>query len=228
LDARESERLAETEFQDWILDRVEGDAQKGWSISWQGVGFWVQPGSPIVPRVGMRARLYGKGFGYAVHGLELDGVVVYYKTAAERAAEAAEFKRAYDEEDARRQAESFIPPEQPAGFEWTEGTRQISGFGGGYERACRSMVSAGCKWWSEHPEARPEFHGFKGITGVVIEDNEDAKALSQAITSAADGASGAMHQAAVNHCFAWKRLGSWQAYQAEMRRLLDEESEVDA
>jgi hypothetical protein len=227
MDERETERLAD-EYVDWILDRVEGDAEKGWSVDAQGIGYFVRAGSPVEPKVGMRARFYGRGFGYPVHGLLLDNTLVFYKTRLEREADAAEFKRKYDEKHARAMAESWLPETQRAGFEWTDDMRQISGFGGSYERACRSMVSAGCKWWSEHPEAHPTFHGFKGITGVVLEDNEDAKALTKAVIDAAGGdATGAMHEFSLRHVFAWHALGSWAAYQAEMRQpLADVEEET--
>lgn len=129
--------------------------------------------------------------------------------------------------DAERQQIDLEPTVLPAaGFEWTEDMRQISGFGGGYERTCRAMVSAGCMWWTMHPEAEPQFHGFKGIYGVVIEDNADAKALSEAVVTAVGGdCTGAMHQAAIAHVFRWRALGSWGAYQDEMRALRAKEAQ---
>jgi len=67
-------------------------------------------------------------------------------------------------------------------YEFTEQMREISGFGGGYEQTCRNMLKAGLKWWDKNPEVKPEFHSYKNIYGVISEDNEDAKALSEVIT----------------------------------------------
>jgi hypothetical protein len=85
------------------------------------------------------------------------------------------------------------------------------------------MALAGMKWFDEHPDADPKFLGFKGVFGVITEDNDDAKALSKAILDAADGggATGAMHQACVSHALAYKRMG-WDAYRAEMVKKRDE------
>lgn len=108
---------------------------------------------------------------------------------------------------------------------YTDDMGEISGFGGGYEAACRAMVLAGLDWWDAHPNADPQFHGFKGIYGIIEEDNEDAKALSKAVLAACDGCTGAMHQAAISHVFAAHRLG-WDAYCAEMRKRDDEPAEA--
>lgn len=107
------------------------------------------------------------------------------------------------------------------GFEWTDDMAEISGFGGGYELCCRRMISMGCAWWSEHPDANPRFRGFEGIYGLIDETNADAEALTKAVIDASDGeATGAMHQAAITHIMAWRHrfAGSWRAYQAEMRK----------
>lgn len=70
---------------------------------------------------------------------------------------------------------------------------EISGFGGGYEKACQDMLEAGVKWLHEHPDAAIRLVQYKGIFGVVKEDSEDTKALSKAVTAVCDDCSGAMH-----------------------------------
>ena len=101
--------------------------------------------------------------------------------------------------------------------EWTDEMGEISGFGGDYEAACRNMVRAGVKWFDEHPESEPQFHGYKNITGIIVDDNDDARSLSVAIVDACHDCSGAMHQAAVSHVLAIKRLG-WEKYSEEMKQ----------
>lgn len=218
-------------FEDVVITRVDPFRNGGgWHILHGAIGYGGMPSnSPIVPKPGMVARFYGgAGPGSEVYGLVLDGVPVFYKPAVQRECERAIWSAGYEYERAQIAMEPKLPAPQIAGFEWTEDMREISGFGGGYERTCRAMVSAGCKWWGEHPGADPQFSGFKNVYGIVREDNEDAKALSKAVTNAADGdCTGAMHQAAISHVFGWRKLGSWAAYQNKMRELRAAEGESD-
>lgn len=111
---------------------------------------------------------------------------------------------------------------------WTEDMGEISGFGGGYEGACRAMVIAGIAYIDEHPDAEFKFHGYKDVYGIAVEDNDDAKALTKAMMDApvildgkqiqvraGDDCTGAMHHAAVGHCCAYKRLG-WDEYRKQL------------
>jgi len=101
-------------------------------------------------------------------------------------------------------------------YQYTSEMQEISGFGGGYEDMCRQMVVAGCVWLDAHPEADPKFHGFKGIYGIIDEDNEDAKELTKAIVAPCNGdCTGAMHQAAVSHVLFIRKNG-WDKYVEEM------------
>lgn len=76
--------IDDTEFEEHIIEKVEGDGEKGWTITYDGcVCFGVPPTSPIEPRPGMKATFYGKGFGYTVRGLLLSKAVVFYRTEEE-------------------------------------------------------------------------------------------------------------------------------------------------
>ncbi len=119
-------------------------------------------------------------------------------------------------------------------YQWTDDMREISGFGGGYELACRAMVSAGLDWWDKNPTAKPEFQGYKGITGIISENNADAKALTEAILDAEieengkkekvrGNCTGAMHQFSVMHCLQAHRLG-WEEYSRLMREARQREA----
>jgi hypothetical protein len=100
---------------------------------------------------------------------------------------------------------------------YTDDMGEISGFGGGYEQACRAMALAGLAWWDEHPEATPRFHSYNNVTGLCIEDNDDAKALTEAILAACrEGSTGAMHEAAVSHVM-FARAHGWAKYAEELR-----------
>lgn len=101
---------------------------------------------------------------------------------------------------------------------WTDDMGEISGFGGPYEACCRRMFFAGAAWFDAHPLADPRYLGSPQIYGIIMEDNHNAKELTAAITGAAGdhGCTGAMHQAVVGHCLAYRRLG-WNAYCQELR-----------
>lgn len=102
-------------------------------------------------------------------------------------------------------------------YKFTQAMREISGFGGKYEKACRKMVLAGVKWLDAHPDTDPKFHGFKNVYGIIAEDNDDAKALSEAVVSACDDHSGAMHTATIAHVLHIKNVG-WDNYVREMKK----------
>lgn len=73
----------DTQFRQTIVRDVR-DEDGGWQITGEdGWSFFVPSTSPITPLVGSSARFYGQGIGYRVRGLTLDGVTVFYRTAAE-------------------------------------------------------------------------------------------------------------------------------------------------
>jgi len=76
-------RLEDNEYQDHTITRVEKNADGSYDIGFDGMGFYCPGNSPIEPKVGMTARLYGKGLGARVRGLVIDGHEVYYRTEAE-------------------------------------------------------------------------------------------------------------------------------------------------
>lgn len=100
-------------------------------------------------------------------------------------------------------------------YQFNDDMKEISGFGGAYEGECRKMLAAALEWLDANPEADPQFRGYKGVYGVLSDDNEDAKALSKAATSVTEGATGAMHQAVMTHAMFVKANG-WDKYVAEM------------
>lgn len=104
--------------------------------------------------------------------------------------------------------------------EYTPEMGEISGFGGGYEAICRKMVLAGVNWLEANPTADPKFLGHRGVYGLLLEDNEDAKALSKAMTAVevtGGDCTGAMHHATVSHVLFIKTHG-WDKYVEEMTK----------
>lgn len=116
-------RMAEDqEYQDFIITSVERE-QSGWFAVGLSDGWCigVDPTPAVEPRPGLLIRLYGRGTGYPVRGIVIDGVVVRYQTdgeyraetarkaAEERAAKFAEFETRRADIEARIAA-------LPAGF----------------------------------------------------------------------------------------------------------------
>jgi hypothetical protein len=119
----------------------------------------------------------------------------------------AQAKAAYEAEKAR-QAEQHALIEATAvrtKFAWLEGMGEISGFGGGYESACRTMIYAGLAFLEQHPEIdRSNSHVL-------------AKKIENVLSDVCPGCSCAMHGAATSAvCFIAKN--GWPAYVEAMTK----------
>ncbi len=102
-------------------------------------------------------------------------------------------------------------------YPWEEGMGEISGFGGGYEQACRDMVYSGLAWLETKSELDLKATTYPGITGIFDAESSDAKALEEAVMSACEDCSGAMHHATMNACFFIAKNG-WSRYVEEMKK----------
>ena len=102
-------------------------------------------------------------------------------------------------------------------FDWPF---EISGFGGGYEDACRRMTIVGVNWLRNHPE---EVKLWNAAEAKWKKDNPDKKYMpnsaypdsrrefEQEIVSACEDCTGAMFGAAVGHAKAIVSMG-WDKY----------------
>ena len=89
-------------------------------------------------------------------------------------------------------------------FPWSDSMGEISGFGDGYENACRAMVYAGLMWIEKRPGA--DLSTYK---------TDDAKALDKHIGASCPDCSGAMHGAAMN-AVAFIAKQGWPKYVERM------------
>lgn len=97
-------------------------------------------------------------------------------------------------------------------YTYTEQCKEISGFGGKYEKACRKMVISGMLWFDENPSANPKFHSYKNVYSIICEDNPEAKSLTDTMAEAIENdCTGAMMQAAVSHVLYALKHG-WDEY----------------
>jgi hypothetical protein len=115
----------DTDFRDVLIEKAERDGE-GWSLTFDdGWSFGVGAECPVEPKPGMRVRLFGKGIGYRVRGITIDGQVVYYRTAAE------------DEDHGANEMYGATAADLLA--KWDRGatchTIEMGGMGPGYEQA---------------------------------------------------------------------------------------------
>jgi hypothetical protein len=115
----------DSQFEDVTVKTAKEMLSGGWSIERSdGWSFFVPADSPITPRAGMPVRFYGKGIGFPVRGLFLDGVRVFYRTE--------------DEEKDFSEIERFGADATEWLKRWDEGrivwTIEMGGLGPGYEQ----------------------------------------------------------------------------------------------
>lgn len=113
--------------------------------------------------------------------------------------------RAVEEARVRTEAHATIAASGVrAKYPWTDAMGEISGFGGGYEAACRDMVYAGLAWLQSRPAA--DLSSWK---------TDDAKTIEKVILGAEPGCSGAMHGAVMN-VIAFIAKNGWDEYVRRM------------
>lgn len=72
----------DTEFKEFPIEEVRVESS-GYIVAkldggWLGIG--QKDGLPVMPEVGMIIRTYGRGLGYAVRGIDINGVEIRYQT----------------------------------------------------------------------------------------------------------------------------------------------------
>lgn len=74
--------LVDPQFEIKTIEKVES-GEGGWLLTFQdGFSFWC-PDNGVEPKRGDEARLYGRGIGYPVRGLFVNGRKVFYRTREE-------------------------------------------------------------------------------------------------------------------------------------------------
>jgi len=146
-------REGDKEFQDQTITKVE-DYGGSWAVTGD-CGTLCIPKYSQTPKVGDPITYYGRGFGYPVRGVVINGIEVYYSTAAEyeqkwlRDQEAArlnrnaEYAAAKDGFTARINA--LPAPLQKRLFQFRERSRDFGPDFEGYELATAEMAAAVAK-----------------------------------------------------------------------------------
>src|SRR5688572_10010547 len=128
------------EYREVAVTKVE-PGEGGWSITGaDGWSFWVSSEYGVVPHPGQTARFYGKGLGYFVRGLSLNGQRVFYRTEQEE-----------------QETEYLYPKAACTALErWDAGqtvfTIELGGLGPGYEQCIHIAAFEAIRAFVDRPE----------------------------------------------------------------------------
>lgn len=111
-----AEMKAEDRYEDHVVKEVRGPSRGYFDVTCEdGIGLGVpkRRGKPE-PKPGDAIRIYGQGFGFAFHGIDLNGVEIFWRTPWERLLERVKWLAEYD----RRKRETFArsKPKMDAAF----------------------------------------------------------------------------------------------------------------
>jgi hypothetical protein len=77
--------IRDTDFEEVLLKEVKPCNGGGYDLTrWDGWSFYCPPTDNVIPKAGMMARFYGKGLGFTVRGLFIDGKKVFYLSKSEQ------------------------------------------------------------------------------------------------------------------------------------------------
>lgn len=123
--------LHDTEFEEHVLTSVKEYDGGGFEIAYGSTVFFCPSDTPIRPESGTTARFYGKGMGFPVRGLFIDGRKVFYRTESEQEQKSKEDSYGADIKEwlARWDAGRNV---------WSV---EMGGLGPGYEQAIQITVA---------------------------------------------------------------------------------------
>jgi len=101
-------------------------------------------------------------------------------------------------------------------YKFEPGMREISGFGGTYEGACRVMLKSALEWSDEHPDTDPKFSQIKNVIGYIKPENKDAEDMLNTMIESVrtlynSVPTGAMAHITIVHFLFIKKYG-WNEY----------------
>jgi len=75
----------DTEYKEHVIDAIKSDdALNMWDICVDKSAYMLIPKhATFIPKVGMKAKFYGRGFGYPVRGVVIEDTVMFYRTKEE-------------------------------------------------------------------------------------------------------------------------------------------------
>jgi hypothetical protein len=128
------------EFKDQKIDSVSEQKDGAFTITCDGWSLWCGKECPAKPATGQTARMYGRGIGFAIRGLFIDGVKVWYRSEAD--------------EKNHREIESYGADAKDWLARWDRGdtcwTLEMGGLGPGYEQCIHITCAEILRWFIEN------------------------------------------------------------------------------
>lgn len=161
---------SDCEYEEASVKTVTAEKSGGWSIQRSdGWSFYVPAGSPE-PKPGMTARFYGRGLGYPVRGLTLDGKCAFYRTSED-------YERHDKEQRYGKDCADLLARWDRGEGVWSI---ELGGLGPGYEQAIqlagfeflRAMIAVApdaSKWADSDDAWKADRKAVEAVAGPVIE-----------------------------------------------------------
>ncbi len=176
-------KVRKTADGDWEITKEDG-----WSI-------FLDSKYDIVPEVGQEIKILHH-WGNQIHGIQIEGKNAFWKSKEQADAEHEQWKKGIREKHTKEYQKLMGEIKGEKEF----CTIDISGMGGGYERACQLMLKAGIQYLANKSNFVWDYEEYANVYGVCWSDSENAKRLDKVLLYAAGGdCSGAMHQAVIGH-----------------------------
>ena len=132
------------QFKDETIEKVNKEKDGTYTITCDGWSLWCGKECAVTPEAGQTARIYGKGLGFQIRGLFINGVKVWYRTE--------------NEEKEYREIQYYGADAADWLKRWDEGescwTIEMGGLGPGYEQCIHITCAEILRWMLENkPDA---------------------------------------------------------------------------
>jgi hypothetical protein len=122
-------KTQDTDFEDVVIEAAEADSE-GYTLTRKDGFSFFMPECGIIPKAGDTARFYGKGIGFPVRGLDINGQECFYRTKAE--------------DEQKQKDDLYGKTALDMLSRWDEGRTvwsvEMGGLGPGYEQAIQILM----------------------------------------------------------------------------------------
>ena len=185
----------DNQFEESVVDKIGGSKDTDWWISSkEGTLSLLENNNCIEPVVGMSVRYYGKGMGYPVRGVFLDGKEVYYRTE--------------EEHEKKSKIDTYGADAKDWLARWDKGRSvwsiEMGGLGPGYEQCIQITCAEVLRWLLDSNCSMEDWEGDENKRKADMDKIDEALFANTKINQL--GLSGAQHGAAVSlACMLYKR-----------------------
>ena len=175
----------DTEFEDKKITRVETSGARHTITSEDDWSLYAGDDCPIVPEVGQTARFYGRGIGYLVRGLFINGVKSWYRTPVEQ-------EEYHEISTYGKDAADWLKRWDDDRSVWSI---EMGGLGPAYEQCIQITVAEALRWYIKNVQNPNDLTDTEKM--VSIREQRDKSLFANPVIKQL-GLSGAQHGAAMN------------------------------